>query len=377
MPEPRPGVRYGPWTVKEPLGAGGNATVWRAKATDAPDVAIKVLNTIRADREPYRRFVREIGVLKELRGRPGVLPVLEAYLPDDPAARDRPWIAMPIAHPIANALEGTPLTSVVSAIAIVAETLAGLAADCSIAHRDIKPANLYELEGQWLIGDFGLVHLPDLDEMTQTGRPMGPLHFMPYEMIRDPRNADPHPGDVYSLAKSLWVLATEERFPPEGHQSADVTGFRIADMRPNPHAEALDRLIDSMTRIHPNQRPTKEQVARDLRAWLDLASEPVSIAIGDLQSRIRSKIDRELRQQSQLADNRALAGAAWRRFQAAAKPVNDSLRLVHPNARLDEACDQQSEAILRTPNTMAAQRSYTATTHAARSPLVSHIEGLS
>lgn len=34
--------------------------------------------------------------------------------------------------------------------------LASLAAE-GAAHRDIKPGNLFELDGQWVVGDFGLV----------------------------------------------------------------------------------------------------------------------------------------------------------------------------------------------------------------------------
>ena len=63
---------------------------------------------------------------------------------------------MPVATGISDALGRQPsLTSVVEAIAMIAEALASLAAD-GISHRDIKPWNLYQFEGQWKIGDFGL-----------------------------------------------------------------------------------------------------------------------------------------------------------------------------------------------------------------------------
>jgi len=146
----------------------------------------------------------------------GLLPLLGSHLPDHPSKADRPWLSMPIATPIAKSLAGRPLTDVVAAVAAVADTLACLQADFDIAHRDIKPGNLYELDGDWLIGDFGLIALPDAETLTQDGRQVGPAHYTAYEMILSPTTAEPHPADVYSLGKTLWVLATGQAWPPEG-----------------------------------------------------------------------------------------------------------------------------------------------------------------
>jgi len=91
---------------------------------------------------------------------PGVLPYLDHDLPAKPSKRDRAWLAMPIAVPIATALEGCPLTDVVDAVAEIAGTLLRLQREFDIAHRDIKPGNLYGLDGKFLIGDFGLIAVP-------------------------------------------------------------------------------------------------------------------------------------------------------------------------------------------------------------------------
>jgi hypothetical protein len=45
-----------------------------------------------------------------------------------------------------------------------------------VAHRDFKPSNLYEFDGKWLMGDFGLVAVPNVEELTRTGKPLGPAH---------------------------------------------------------------------------------------------------------------------------------------------------------------------------------------------------------
>lgn len=112
------GQVVGPWTLHERLGHGGNATVWVAtrRGSDEP-VAVKIVNTTKVMKEPYQRFVREISFLQEHQSMPGVLPLIDAYLPDHPTKDDPPWLAMPIAVPISVALDGRPLPDVVAAIA--------------------------------------------------------------------------------------------------------------------------------------------------------------------------------------------------------------------------------------------------------------------
>lgn len=219
-------------------------------------MALKLINSKKVEREPYQRFVREIEFLRSHQDVPGLLPLLDAYLPDQPGKDDQLWLAMPIAAPITDALEGRPLDDVVAAVAVIANTLARLQRDFGIAHRGVKPGNLYELGGNWLIGDFGLISVPDAKSLTADGRQVGPAHYTAYEMILHPATADPHPADVYSLGKTLWVLATGQAFPPEGHQPVDTRGFGIGNFRPHPRAAVLDQEVDLMTRLHPEERPS-------------------------------------------------------------------------------------------------------------------------
>jgi hypothetical protein len=112
--------------------------------------------------------VREIEFLRSLEDTTGVLPILDAHLPDAPSRNDRPWLAMPIATPIDDALGSSGLDIVVGAMAQIARTLSRLRAENGVAHRDLKPGNLYELRGNWLVGDFGLIAVPDIGELTRT-----------------------------------------------------------------------------------------------------------------------------------------------------------------------------------------------------------------
>ena len=338
----------GPWRLGDQLGRGGNAFVFAATrdGVDTP-VALKVINTTKVEREPYQRFVREIGFLRAHQDVAGLLPLIDAYLPDEPSKDDQPWLAMPVATPIAAALQGRPLLDVVHAVAAVADTLWRLGRDHGIAHRDIKPGNLYELDGAWLIGDFGLVALPDTEGLTAEGRPLGPAHYMAYEMIRDPSTADPHAADVYSLGKTLWVLATDQRFPPEGHQPASTRGFGIGDFRPHARADALDQEIDLMTRLHADERPTMEQVARDLAAWEQLADEPLVLDVSAARARLQSKIGPLLAAQDIQAQRKELALAAIRNLQTKTKPLNEALKSLSARTEVDSATDKLTTNILK------------------------------
>lgn len=349
--------RVGPWTLGERLGRGGNATVWVAtRPGDDRSVALKVINVKKVEREPYQRFVREIGFLREHGSVEGLLPLIDAHLPDEPTKTNQPWLAMPIAIPIGNALRSRPLINVVEAVATLADTLWRLQRDLDIAHRDIKPGNLYELDGAWLIGDFGLLALPDTDGLTAEGKPLGPTHYTAYELIRDPSTANPHPADVYSLGKTLWVLATDQRFPPEGHQPAGMRGFEIGEFRPHAHADALDQEVELMTRLHPEERPSKEQVARDLTAWRELAGQPVALDVSEARSRLRAKLGAAIAHQDTQAQRKELALAAVRKLQKLTAPLNQALRNLSAKTEIDSATDKMTANLLRSDRGFGSPR---------------------
>jgi serine/threonine protein kinase len=223
-----------------------------------------------------------------------------------------------------------------------------------VAHRDIKPGNLYELDGEWLVGDFGLIAVPDPEELTRTGKALGPAHYTAYEMILDAARADPFPADVYSFGKTLWVLATGQTFPPEGHQPAGTRQHSIADFRTHPHAAVLDQLVDRTTRLHPEERPSMTEVAADLRAWSQLANEPVVVDLGDRRKRLREAVASELTKADLLAQQKEMAVSAVRLVNELFAPFNAALKDAHPHAQIDLAADRFTHNTLRTTPTFGS-----------------------
>ena len=150
---------------------------------------------------------------------------------------------MPVATPIDKALAGRPLQDVVTAVGAISETLARLERDHGIGHRDIKPGNLYEYEGAWLIGDFGLIAVPGAESLTGDGRPMGPAHFTAYEMALEPVDGRSAPRRRLLARQDALVLATGQHYAPDGHQPADVRGLRVRDWSPHRRAPSWIRRL--------------------------------------------------------------------------------------------------------------------------------------
>src|SRR5205814_2073452 len=134
----------------------------------------------------------------------GVVPILDYDLADDPSV-SRPWYAMPLGIPLARHLAGVSVQRKVEAVAQIAETIAALHTQ-GIAHRDIKPANLLVVADTPSIGDFGLVDYPDKADITGKRQEVGPRWTMAPEVRRAGATLDARPADVYSLAKTLWML---------------------------------------------------------------------------------------------------------------------------------------------------------------------------
>lgn len=295
------GDRIAKWRLIESLGKGGNGQVWRAAQEDGTEVALKILFIQQINSYPYRRFVAEINLLSQLGNHQGILPIIDSQLPEEPNIENPACFSMPIATPLSKVLKvGVAVSDVVKAVATFAETLAALS-EKGISHRDIKPDNLYQYNGEWVIGDFGIAEYPDKEALTKEGRKLGPQHFLAPEMLEHPDTADGSLADVYSLSKTLWVLATGQNFPPPGEISPDSKGMRIRDYVQDKKTQLLDRLIERTTKHNPENRPSMIEVASELRAYLAPQAKTVLPEdFTDIRNRIANAIEPALRTKKQL-----------------------------------------------------------------------------
>ncbi|KAF0243663.1 MAG: serine/threonine protein [Planctomycetota bacterium] len=260
------GDLMGPWTLQGKIDRGGNAEVWRAVRDGGLPVALKILT--RHSSEARDRFLREIETQRKLQGHKGVMPLLGAGKLDRDSGESLLSLSMPIAVPSHKALSGLKEPRrVVEATLSFARTLAELASK-GVFHRDIKPANLFQLGESWVVGDFGLARDTSKPRSTHSHTRRGPREFTAPEAIKNPMGAEDGPSDLWSLAKTLWVLLAEERFPPPGHHVLSDPLMTLSTKLKIPGIEALDSLIARCTENDPRRRPTLAVFTRALEAWL-------------------------------------------------------------------------------------------------------------
>jgi serine/threonine-protein kinase len=271
---------FGDWKLKKFLGGGGNGDVWLAVNSSNHEGAIKLLRKI--DSKTYARFINEINIIKMNSDIEGVLPILDAHLANN-LEKETPWYVMPVAQPLEKYLDGKPIEDIILAIREVAKTLFELHSR-NISHRDIKPENLLYKDGKFYISDFGLVDYPNKIELTSSGDILGAKWTMAPEMRREGNKANGKLADIYSLAKTLWILITKIKKGFDGqYDSSGANGLKrlrltendedknyyIDDKyRPILFLKPIDDLLRSCTADTPSERPGADYFIETLTWWI-------------------------------------------------------------------------------------------------------------
>jgi serine/threonine protein kinase len=275
------GKEFKGWTVHERLGKGGNGFVHLAARADQQG-AIKILKSDLWTGKRYKRFAREIEGMQRCEGIPGVIPLLDFNVPEKPSKTDPPWIVMGLAIPLTKALGKKPkLEQVVEACLEIAETLATMHA-AGFSHRDIKPENLFKFHDRWAIGDFGLIDFDGKAPVTAKGEKIGPVHYIAPEMLNNADMAGGEAADVYSFAKTLWVLATGQRYPIPGEMRRTYPAFTISAYIQHNRAPLLDPVIEAATSSDPARRLKMKDIVSDLKIWLNPPVSPIEADEPDL-----------------------------------------------------------------------------------------------
>jgi serine/threonine-protein kinase len=263
--------KFGQWILKKHLGDGGNGHVWKAVNSDGEEVAIKFLTNI--DGKPYARFRDEVNVILKNSDIDGILPIIDYYLPEKPED-NFPWYAMPVAQTIDDYLADKDFDEIIHAIEKIAQTLSELHKR-NISHRDIKPANLLVKDEKFYLADFGLVDYPEKLDLTSTDENIGAKWTMAPEMRRNGHEADGKPADVYSLAKTLWILLTKKKKGFDGQYFGDgANGLKNFSIPVNQNhqwnsgylefTKPLDDLLSACTNDEPTSRPSIENFCKKI-----------------------------------------------------------------------------------------------------------------
>ncbi|WP_342554898.1 protein kinase [Paenibacillus sp. FSL R7-0652] len=257
------------------LGTGGNADVFKVQK-DNNYFAMKMLvvSDNKSFNKKYSRFKDEIYVVKENQKKiTGIIPIIDIYLPEKPAVDNRPWYTMPIAIPLSKK-NNKSMEDVISCVYDLSKILVSLH-EKNIVHRDIKPSNIYYYKDKWAFGDFGLVEYPEKTELTEKGESVGPRNTIAPEMKRNAIQSDGKPADIYSLAKTLWILLTDVKDGFDGQYSHKVDDFNLDSKicfkaYQKKFTVTLHTLLKESTSNTPSERPVAMEFKKMLEEWFIL-----------------------------------------------------------------------------------------------------------
>lgn len=244
-------------------GAGGNGVVSIYTNTLTGETcAIKILNS--KEELKNKRFQNEVRAMLDLKGTIGVIPVIDYCLEEN-------WYAMPVADKIEDHIKS--IDDAVECVTQISETLVQIH-EKEYSHRDIKPANILFYEGRFCLCDFGLVDIPDSTLTKETDR-IGALRTIAPEMSRLSNAADCKKADVYSLAKTLWILLSGNKDCFDGKYSIldDTLNLNKLQKLEKVHLVEIHKLLEISTDNDPKVRPTMEQFHKALVQWADVKKD--------------------------------------------------------------------------------------------------------
>lgn len=270
----------GPFRLLRQIGRGGMGIVYLAERADGEvrqRVAVKLLRSTFDSSTARQRFLQERQILAHL-SHPHIAKLIDAgHRPDG-----HPYLAM-------EYVEGRPIDEFAASlsmrekVALLVPVCAAIAAAHQklVVHRDLKPGNiLVEEDGRPVVLDFGIAKLMDVSDATATmERRLTPEYASPEQKAGAPASTA---ADIYSLGAVLHQVLTGNvpQRDTDPAQIRETTGDRD-----------LDAVISKATRTEPDERySTADQLAQDLRAWLD--GRPVAARQGERWYRARRYLRR-------------------------------------------------------------------------------------
>ncbi|WP_157269374.1 protein kinase domain-containing protein [Azohydromonas aeria] len=241
--------QVGRYEIRERLGRGGMATVFRAHDPSiGRDVAVKFLHASLSENEEVRaRFLREARAAGRL-SHPNIVIVYDVG-----EIEGRPYMAMEL-------LQGQPLNALMDQgeplevrEALVLGIQLALALDYAhahgIVHRDIKPSNIVRLQGAQTIKvtDFGIAHMDTVgdEQRTRVGDILGTPQYMSPEQTQGEK-LDGR-SDLFSAGIVLYQMLAGQR--PFTGDSLVSLALQIAKEDPPPLERLRPELPPGLARV--------------------------------------------------------------------------------------------------------------------------------
>ncbi len=250
--------------VQELIGSGGYSRVYRALQHGFDrTVALKVLHVGVESAAQRRAFENECRAMGSLSEHPNIVTVLmSTFSVGAPGAEPKPCIVMEYygGGTLGDVVkEAGPLG--LDRLLSIGVQISGALATAhrrGVLHRDIKPHNIFLSEyGQPALGDFGISSFEGERTVTGTGGGLT-LHYAPPEVLEGAEVTAR--SDVYSLAATMYLLATGERPFPRGSDQTMTDVARRILLEPPPRLgpsfpASLADLLETAMAKQPSDRP--------------------------------------------------------------------------------------------------------------------------
>jgi hypothetical protein len=262
--------KIGPYRLLDKIGEGGMGVVYLARDAESRPVAVKILGpAVAGDPNARRRLLREVETMRRVRSR-YVAEILDADVTGDApyiVTRYVPGRTLEEVVRTDGPLRGQALDRLAGGLA---EAIAAIHA-AGVVHRDLKPGNVMLVDGQPVVIDFGIAHVPDSTRLTQTGMVMGTPGYLAPEVIEG--QASSGSSDVHSWGATVAFAATGRH--PYGSGTFQTIFFRVlqgkAELTGVP--AALLPLVVAALATEPQARPSARWLA-DRCAELPLGGGP-------------------------------------------------------------------------------------------------------
>lgn len=278
-----PSRRFGKYFIREKIGEGGMAEIFRADVTDDGVMGTVAIKVLKPDQPPrvadlffaeadlmglldHPNLVRRLEVgsldgerlfisMEDLYG--GDLSALVRFLADQSPAEKLPHGAV-----LHICLE------VLHALAYFHTAQSGTGSTLGLVHGDLNPSNiLFSAYGEVKLADFGVASIPGVGAGLEEGQAAGKLHFLsPEQVSGQPLTAV---SDLFALGSTLFQLLFGE-LPFNGNTEDEVlTRIQSGKFKMPASADAdLQRIFKKVFAVRPKDRyQTAGQLAGDLLTY--------------------------------------------------------------------------------------------------------------
>lgn len=265
------------YTTKKTLGKGGNGIVYEVVDSKGKHFAKKVLKKIKS-KKSYERFKNEIEVLNNQNKKKGIIEIIDYHFPIEISDKDFPFYITPIGIPIKKYIKTATQDKTFELIFELCDTLEYLHSH-DITHRDIKPENILIVNGSPVFSDFGLANFPKKKKVSALNESIGPKWTIAPEMKRISSVAEFKRADIYSFAKTVWMILTKRWLSFDGQYipNSNISIDKFVEIKINKGRDfgkwdyfsivLLDRLLSKSTDNDPAKRPDASEFNNQFRYW--------------------------------------------------------------------------------------------------------------